>query len=281
MFPPTKLIDYVFIVTVDGKNPAKTESYFCYPPIASDKGGALQNITPFCFPSATIITPESKPIHSFHDFVLTDEKGQKRFATCWKTSSISIKHPSVAHLKGGTVVDSSAATTTTKPCEEDATSRIHCICLVSNQPRFNSLRACLYELSNRMSRRSLIRGDDGSLIRGDHGSSRDDHGSSPESFLWRLMHEVRERASSISYDNLGHHPILGHCGVTSATDIAWQKHSFVLSSMSSTTSHAGLFPASHVSGAKHSKRGHHIFAYFNGTQSPYRFAVIVPDHSCL
>lgn len=154
--PPTKLIDYAFVIGVDHRGATATAeastnaagssssslsscpsttatTYFCYPPIPTGHEGALNNITPFCFPEAVVVvhdnvnsnntvlassstgTTSTPPRH--HDFVLTDEKGQKRFASCLRTSAVQVV------TSEGTTGKSEAST--------------YAFCLVSNQPRFN------------------------------------------------------------------------------------------------------------------------------------------------
>ncbi len=93
---PTKLIDYLFIISVsvdseasddEAAHPFETVNcYYSYPPIPEGKEDALKNITPFCFPSR--MSNWTEPL--YHDFVLTDERGQKRYATCVRSTNFDV-----------------------------------------------------------------------------------------------------------------------------------------------------------------------------------------------
>ena len=110
-------MDYFFTLTAkvsDDKQPI-VSSYFTYPSIDDSRDDALRNISPFCFPEAEIVQPSSDPY--LHDFVLTDERGMKRYAVCLRTWRCRIVG------------------------NED--SDVTCFCVVSNQPRFEQLRQCL------------------------------------------------------------------------------------------------------------------------------------------
>lgn len=145
--PPTRLIDYFFVIqvldSINSEEPLKTLTYHSYPPVV-DRESALRNITPFCFPGSGNSLKDHNVL--FHDFVLTDERGLKRYAVCVRTKNVEI------------VADTDVNTTD---------NVINCFAVVSNQPRFNTLRACLTELLLRIQ-----------------------SGEGPEKFIWSLVHEV-------------------------------------------------------------------------------------------
>jgi hypothetical protein len=122
MIPPARLVDYFFALQLDPEASEEHQArvYYCYPPLQDGKDDTLRNIVPFCFPSG-VEFPKNTSV-AYHDFVLTDERGQKKFACCLKTRKIKM---------GPTT-------------EDDEDEAVSCFCLVSCQPRFNTLRACLH-----------------------------------------------------------------------------------------------------------------------------------------
>lgn len=164
----TKLVDHFFAISVSESNNS-VNCYFSYPPI-SESNNTLKNIVPFCFPSAQQSTDGGggeEPVDGwkdpwYHDFVLTDEKGQKRFATCLKSRLFRVMP-----------VDDNNAHNNDKPQMMD----IGCLCLISNQPKFNTLRALLEEVFMCM-------------------MSDTSDSSAVEMLTWELIHQA-----SITYNN--------------------------------------------------------------------------------
>jgi hypothetical protein len=170
-----RFIDHYFAITVSDRSSSANEGniqiptrYFSYPQL-NDDSSYLNNIVPFCFPSFGNGKDGDQTIDGwkdpwYHDFVLTDEQGQRRYATCLKSRLFQIKgcsaisanpsNPAAVEIK---INDQPV------PCSE-----ISCLCLISNQPKFNTIRALLEEL----------------FICIVNGQQR------PEPLLWAMLHQV-------------------------------------------------------------------------------------------
>lgn len=131
---PAKAVEYFFAISVSSKAKPSTLSYFTYPTL-TEKDEALRNIVPFCFPTNTddvVLQQKGMIMHHtylitidpcFHDFVLTDERGRKRYLTCMRTKRLK-------------------QISTTEDSKQIGDVH-YCYCISSTQPRFNLLRNIL------------------------------------------------------------------------------------------------------------------------------------------
>lgn len=116
ILPPTKFVDFFVTIAAKLDNESNPNIIYnvAYPSIGSRNiDETLRNIGPFCFAEVqvSINTPTK-----FHDFVLTNEKGVKRYVSCLRSTEISIK---------------------------DIAGDVTCFCLVSNRPKFEAMRRIL------------------------------------------------------------------------------------------------------------------------------------------